>query len=696
MFSELALSYTTYGTLNKDASNVIWICHAFTANANPNEWWPGMVGERDFYNPKEHFIVCANILGSAYGSTSPLNCDEDKRYSQFPLITVRDIVNTMILLRKHLGVAKIHTLIGGSIGGHQALEWAIMEPNHILNLILCATSAQTSPWVTAFNQSQRLAIEADKDYYMNHPRGGEAGLKAARSIALLSYRNGLAYNNTQSDNFEFDRPLKSVTYQNYQGDKLVQRFNSYSYYSLTKTMDSHDVGRSRGSIENALKEVKANTLIIGISSDLLFPLSDSSKIANAIPHSEFQHIESDFGHDGFLIEVEKISNIIDNFYAKQKDISLFGLGCVGQGFYKLLDKSAKTNRLRDVFVKNDKIRDIKSDLISTTSENGVYNTLAPTIVELTDDSVLSYEMYQRAVHESKNFITANKKMVATHLSEIVQINNKTKSSVLYEAAVAGSIPIIKTLDSQFENKNTESITAILNGSSNYILTQMFEHNKGYPQALRQAQQLGFAETDPYSDVSGEDAQFKTAILAVHGFGFIPEVENILCAGIQNINTAAIEYAKQNDCVIKQIAQLRRLNGNNLHLSVLPHFVDKNTEIGLTANENNIIVVNNHETDFIFKGAGAGSIATATAVAADLKASDSAYRYHYDIHPELQLNYQQSVRVFITKHGSKSIPLHGEIYHDFEKFWIVDTTYKYLKNAVKKLQNDYFVCVIEEI
>ncbi|MCB1603654.1 MAG: alpha/beta fold hydrolase, partial [Xanthomonadales bacterium] len=160
VFSELALSYTTYGTLNKDASNVIWICHAFTANANPNEWWPGMVGERDFYNPKEHFIVCANILGSAYGSTSPLNCDEDKRYSQFPLITVRDIVNTMILLRKHLGVAKIHTLIGGSIGGHQALEWAIMEPNHILNLILCATSAQTSPWVTAFNQSQRLAIEA--------------------------------------------------------------------------------------------------------------------------------------------------------------------------------------------------------------------------------------------------------------------------------------------------------------------------------------------------------------------------------------------------------------------------------------------------------------------------------------------------------------------------------------------------------
>ena len=338
VLSQLTINYSTYGKLNADKSNVIWVCHALTADANPKDWWQGLVGKDDFYNPEEYFIVCANVIGSAYGSTSPLDCDLDKRYEQFPTISIRDNVNAFIELRKHLKIDSIHTLIGGSMGGHQAVEWAILEPNVVEHLILLATSAVMSAWSTAFNQSQRLAIQADESFSKRHPEAGESGLKAARSIALLSYRNNQAYNQTQVDTYDFNRTTKAVSYQNYQGDKLVSRFNAYSYFALTKTMDSHDVGRNRGGVEQALSLIKAKTLVIAIDSDILFPIEDSKVLEKWIPNSKLQVIESDFGHDGFLIETTKISKCLGNFYTQKHNLSenkgaigMVGLGCVGQG-----------------------------------------------------------------------------------------------------------------------------------------------------------------------------------------------------------------------------------------------------------------------------------------------------------------------------------------------------------------------------
>ena len=164
-FSELTISYTTLGKLNEAKDNVIWITHALTANANPEEWWNGLVGKGKFYNPEKHFIVCANVIGSCYGSTGPLSINSDTGsayFHDFPTITIRDIVKSFGLLKTHLGVDKINTLLGGSLGGQQAIEWAIQEPELIENLFLIATNAQHSAWGKAFNESQRLAIKADR------------------------------------------------------------------------------------------------------------------------------------------------------------------------------------------------------------------------------------------------------------------------------------------------------------------------------------------------------------------------------------------------------------------------------------------------------------------------------------------------------------------------------------------------------
>jgi len=314
---EFELEYTTLGELNKERNNVVWITHALTANANPSEWWAGLVGNGKFFNPEKHFIICVNVLGSCYGSTGPLSKNPiagNKYYHNFPDVTIRDIVNSFDLLRTHLKIAKIDTLLGGSLGGQQALEWAIKQPDLIENLILIATNAQHSPWGIAFNESQRLAIKTDSSWLSHADDAGLKGLKTARSIALLSYRNYQTYQRTQADEAETKSSFKAASYQNYQGEKLVERFNAFSYYHLSKTMDGHNVGRGRGGVKKALKQIKAKTLVVAISSDILFPVSESLTLVAGIEDCKIEVIDSLYGHDGFLIETDLLEETFENFY----------------------------------------------------------------------------------------------------------------------------------------------------------------------------------------------------------------------------------------------------------------------------------------------------------------------------------------------------------------------------------------------
>ncbi len=317
----LEIAYTTYGTLNEKKDNIIWVCHALTANSSVFEWWKGLFGPDDFFSPKDYFIICANTIGSAYGSTSPLSLNPatgQPYYLSFPQFSIRDIVSAHQLLAEHLGITSISLVIGGSLGGQQAMEWAISSPNQIKNLVLLATNAQHSPWGIAFNESQRLAISTDRTFYSNQPNGGSKGLKTARSIALLSYRAYDTYSATQQENTDDKTDnFKAASYQNYQGEKLVNRFNAYSYWFLSKAMDSHNVGRNRNGIANALKEVTANTLIIGIKNDLLFPVEEQKLLANSITNAQYFEIDSFYGHDGFLIETKTIDQAIKNFLIKK-------------------------------------------------------------------------------------------------------------------------------------------------------------------------------------------------------------------------------------------------------------------------------------------------------------------------------------------------------------------------------------------
>ena len=315
---QLEIGYHTYGKLNENRDNVVWVCHALTANSDVMDWWKGLFGKNEFFNPEEHFIVCANILGSPYGTSNPLSENPvtgQPYYLAFPQFTVRDIIKAHQQLAEHLKIDQIEILIGGSLGGQQAAEWAIIEPLRIKNLILIATNARHSPWGIAFNESQRLALSADRTFYSNTPDGGRKGLKAARSIALLSYRGYKTYTVSQQDeNDNISDDHRASSYQNYQGEKLVNRFNAYSYWYLSKAMDSHNVGRNRNGVEKALSLIKARTLVIGIKSDVLFPIEEQQYLFRHIPKSAFAELDSFYGHDGFLIETEALTNIITSFF----------------------------------------------------------------------------------------------------------------------------------------------------------------------------------------------------------------------------------------------------------------------------------------------------------------------------------------------------------------------------------------------
>ena len=312
------LAYHTYGRLNERRDNAVWIFHALTANSDPLDWWPGLVGTGKLFDPAKYFIVCVNMPGSCYGSTGPL--EKKPRgsmpyYHGFPRFTIHDMIKAYQPLRDALGIQKIRIGIGGSMGGQQLLEWAVTEPWAFDYIIPIATNAWHSAWGKAFNASQRWCIEADASWKSNTPGAGLEGMKIARSIALLSYRHYDAYAQAQSDEGPaLQTAYKAASYQQYQGEKLARRFNAFSYYRLSQSMDSHHIGRRYGGAAAALQRISAKTLVIGLQSDILFPLSEQQYLAQHIPGARFASIGSAYGHDGFLLEFDAIEKEIVKFF----------------------------------------------------------------------------------------------------------------------------------------------------------------------------------------------------------------------------------------------------------------------------------------------------------------------------------------------------------------------------------------------
>ena len=343
--SNTQIAYETYGTLNRDRSNAILVCHALTGSAfvsgkgnfsdsdlqkapflkgiqNTSGWWEALIGPGKLFDTEKYFIISSNILGSCYGSTGPTSINPETGQifgPDFPRVTVRDMVSAQYRLIQYLGIDQLAMVIGGSLGGMQVLEWGVMFPQMVRSIIPIATSARHSAWAIGLNHLAREAITNDPAWkagrYSSQPA---AGLGLARKIGMISYRSDLSFDARfgyarLSDNnavFDPENIFQVEGYLQHQGSKLVARFDANSYLILTFAMDSHDLSRHRGDLSAACRKISAKAVCIGIDSDILYPAHEQRSIAGLIPGARYAEINSSNGHDAFLIEFDQMSAIL--------------------------------------------------------------------------------------------------------------------------------------------------------------------------------------------------------------------------------------------------------------------------------------------------------------------------------------------------------------------------------------------------
>ena len=339
--SSLTIAYETYGELNASADNAVVVCHALTGDAHvaglsspdPKSagWWDPMIGPGRAFDTRKYFVVCSNILGSCYGTTGPASVDPGSGapYAMsFPQMTVRDMVRVQHALAGHLGIKELRTVVGGSLGGMQVLEWAFMYPEMVRSIIPIGTAAQHSPWCIGLNEIAREAIMHDPAW-----RGGEyygsgqpeQGLSLARQVAMMSYRSDVSFlsrfgrdrrnpaGKNQELRFDFQNLFQVESYLHYQGQKLVKRFDANSYIYISRAMDLHDVAYGRGEIQEALSSADCPALCIGISSDVLYPVHEQQTLAQGLARGTYRELNSPHGHDAFLIEYDQLTEHVKGF-----------------------------------------------------------------------------------------------------------------------------------------------------------------------------------------------------------------------------------------------------------------------------------------------------------------------------------------------------------------------------------------------
>ncbi len=316
---------------------------------------------------------------------------------------------------------------------------------------------------------------------------------------------------------------------------------------------------------------------------------------------------------------------------------MFGFGVVGQGLYDIIKTKDLNLEIKKFVIKNpDKKRSLPAELFTTDANAILEDPEINTVVELIDDADAAFEITKRALSSGKNVVSANKKMIATHLEELVEIQHQHGTSLLYEGAVCGSIPIIRNLEEYYDNELLHSVSGIFNGSSNYILSKIFNEDQSYDVALKKAQDLGFAETDPTLDVGGFDPKFKLAIVASHAYGLYINPDEILNLGIDTLGDADIRYAREKDYKIKLIPLAKEVDNHQVVLYVLPKFIKKSNILYNVENEyNGVLVKAAFADEQFFLGKGAGGHPTGSAVLSDITALRYDYRYEYKKHLDAQ-------------------------------------------------------------
>jgi len=575
------VGYRTWGRLAPDGRNVVLVCHALTGTADVDSWWARMFGPGRAFDPDRDFVVCSNILGSCYGTTGPTSIDPatGRPYlGDFPAITVRDMVRLQHAHVAALGVRFVRMVIGGSLGGMQVLEWALGYPEEVGSVVFVASTARHSAWAIGLSEAQRQAIFADplwREGRYDPANPPDAGLSAARMMAMCAYRSMPSFEERFSRRTQSEDLFAVESYLRHQGQALVERFDPATYVALTEAMDTHDVARGRGDFEEVLRSIRQPTLVVSIDTDVLYWPAEQREVARLVPNAKLAVIDSPHGHDAFLIDIDRLSDMVVDFRGEERPrtraegeaverafedhgISLVVLG-KGKVGAELLDQLAgqRTELERDygVVLRLVGLADTHGSLfdpagidlaawrsrlaaapatglVDACNAPALLDRLAglprPVLVDLTAADGME-DVYEQAFRRDIDVVGSNKRPLVVpqrRIDQLSEVRRQHKRHHHYDTTVGASLPVIGTLRRlQRMGDRVRGIEASLSGTLGFVCTELSK-GSALSLAVRWASNNGYTEADPRDDLSGLDSARKAVILA-REMGLRAEVEDVV-------------------------------------------------------------------------------------------------------------------------------------------------------------------------
>lgn len=548
------IGYQSWGRLNARRDNVIWVCHALTASTDVPAWWPALFGSSRALDPERYFIVCANVLGGCYGSLGPRTERADGRpwAGDFPSLRIADLVAHQRLLLEHLDLRGIELVIGGSMGGFQALEWALQEPNRVRRLALIATSWRQPPDAVALAELQCALVRQDPKFSNGHydPADGPVrGLALARQLGHYSYRASDEFEQRFSRTRREDGRLQVLSYLDHQGHKLVQRFDANSYLCLSEAMNHFDLGAGEP-VERVLGRIRARTLVVAIDSDRLYPPREQAELAGLLPNATLLQIHSRRGHDGFLADADGFEPALRALLAPEptvlrtqpraapgqvRPLALIGAtGRVGAALLDLLQRQPGRYRLvavanrRGVLFQGDGLRPdgaaAQLQAASSLLPLAALGAVLPAGTVLIDATAATgvAALYSSWLEQGHALVAANKLAFAgTGWTVLADQLDRVGCS----AVVGAGLPILSSVRRLREaGDQLLAVEATLSGTLGYVLDQL-QQAQDLASAVASAVELGLAEPDPAADLSGEDVARKLLVV-VRQAGYQIEREQI--------------------------------------------------------------------------------------------------------------------------------------------------------------------------
>ena len=635
----IQIAFRTWGRLSPDGDNAVVVCHAFTGSADVDRWWTRMFGPGRALDPDRDFVVCANILGSCYGTTGPASIDPSTGrpwLGSFPAITLRDMVRAQGELALALGIRSVRSVMGGSLGGMQVLEWALLYPDLVQSIVPIASSARHSAWAIGLSEAQRQAISAD-------PRWGggsydpadppAAGLAAARMMAMCTYRGWESFEERYSRRSQAADLFAIESYLRYQGQQLVDRFDAATYHALTRAMDTHDVARGRGDFEDVLRSIRQPALVVTIDTDVLYPPEEQRVMARHMPAARLARLASPHGHDGFLIQVDEVSAMVTEFRDRvegrreARSISLPDAGRPGMSLVVLGKGKVGAPLLDQVREQTGSIAsdyDIVLRVVGVGDRHGLCfddrgldltswrGTLAaapatgpfrlPTalpvlerlarlpgavLVDLTADAAL-LPVYEEAFRRGIHVVGANKLPLAAPTLDrdrLAAARRQAHVHFHYETSVGASLPLLGTLRNLVRTGDRVlSVEGSLSGTAGYLIG---EAEKGTPLSLavRWARELGYTEEDARDDLTGLDSARKAVILA-RELGMKLDVGDVLLEPLLPPEVAGagtpselVEALRRYDRTFAERIRQARLRGRVLRYLVHLHLATGQVRVG---------------------------------------------------------------------------------------------------------------------